>query len=397
MKIPHDVIIQLEAPGLWGFYNVFTRDCLATGSDALFVIAELPAVSLEELATTYRGKTFKVWDIWRFSNYEGLFADPTSKRHSPETWPPPWQLDAESLVKLFSERNLLFEDEVRYLARFGRKRSILDTERFGNFHQQLGRELLLTRREEPNHWWLHQKFTDNLKDIRCNLYKAIQENYLRSYFRKKFSNGGDVVDIGCGTGFYTKLMAASGASNVLGLDPSAAFIDIARQDTHPRCCFKVCETIGQPDGLTSIPSASADFIFMSDALLFYFVAEAPTQKGDPASLLGDMRRILRPGGVISVEPHYQQWLAPWLGEPNHPFTALTEYANKTFGVTPNTSTLIQTFARSGFAVTWMDEMRPDPSYESVDARAYHFAQEFPLWQLYEVQPYQSGDPRVSIV
>ncbi len=392
MKLPQDIIIQFEAPGFWSFYNVFTRDCLATESDVLSVVAELAVSYTEELATKYHGKTFKIWDIWRFSNYDGLLADPTRKLRDPASWPPPVQLDIESLVKLFSERSILVEDETRYLARFDRKRSIFDTEHFGNFHQQLGREVRLIRREDPNKWWLRQKFTEDLKDIRPNLYKAVQESSLRSYFKKKFRNGGDVIDIGCGTGFYSKLMAESGALNVLGIDPNADFIKIARRDENPRTRFETCETIGQPDGLGSIPSASADFVYMSDALLFYFVAENPAQKGDPAALLGDIRRILRPGGVfISVEPHYQLWLAPWLGEPSHPFTVLTEYARKTFGVTPNASMLIQTFARSGFAITWMDELRPDPFYESVDLRAYRFAMEFPLWQLYEAEPFQSPE------
>ena len=394
MKLPQDIIIQLEAPGYWSFYNVFTRDCLAAESDVLSVLGKLTASSAAELASKYRGKTFKVWDIWRFSNYDGLFADPTRKQRNPASWSPPMQLDLASLVKLFSDRNILIEDEVRYLAKFDPKRSIFDTEHFGNFHQQLGRELRLIRREDPNKWWLRQKFTEDLKDTRLNLYKAIQESSLRRYFKERFRNGGDVIDIGCGTGFYTKLMAEAGALNVLGIDPNADFIEIAHREENPRSRFEVCETIGQPGGLSSIPSGSADFIYMSDALLFYFVAENPTQKADPAALLGDIARILKPGGVfISVEPHYQFWLTPWLGEPSHPFTVVTEYARKTFGVTANASTLIQTFARCGFAITWMDELRPDPFYESVDARAYRFAMEFPLWQLYEAQPLQSAESR----
>lgn len=185
MKLTQDIIIQLEAPGLWSFYNVFTRDCLATESDVLSVIAELQAYSREELVTKYHGRTFKVWDIWRFSNYDGLLADPTRKQRDPASWSPPMQFDLQSLVNLFSERNILIEDEVRYLARFDRKRSTFDVEHFGNFHQQLGRELRLIRREDPNKWWLRQKFTEDLKDIRPNLYKAVQESSLSAATSKR--------------------------------------------------------------------------------------------------------------------------------------------------------------------------------------------------------------------
>lgn len=387
MRLTGDVIIQLEAPGRWSLYNVFTRDCVAVGADVLEILSDIQDRPADGLSGASAGKLFKVWDIWRFTNYDGLLADPTRKLRDAAQWPSPKELDLGSLVSLLRERCIIIEDEARYHARFEKKRSMLDNERFGNFHQQLGRELNLIRRENPYEWWLRQKFTDDFKGIRNNLYKAVQETYLRSYFKRKFAGGGAVVDVGCGTGFYARMMAESGASSVLGVDPNESFIKIARNGAPEKSRFELCGTIGQPDGMRDIPTASADFVHMSDAMLFYFVPETPTQKADPSALLSEIRRILKPGGVfISVEPHYLLWLAPWLGDAGHPFTVLTEYAHKTFGVTPNTSTLIQTFARSGFAVSWMDEMPPDPAFEAVDPRAYHFAQEFPLWQLYELRP-----------
>ena len=118
----------------------------------------------------------------------------------------------------------------------------------------------------------------------------------------------------------------------------------------------------------------------------YFVAPDPNQVADINTLFADIRRILKPDGLLlSVEPHYIFWLLPWLGEGDRPFTVLTEYREKFFGVTPTISTLIQAFAKGGFAVTWMEEMYPDSAFEAVDPRAYHFACQFPLWQMFELK------------
>ena len=124
---------------------------------------------------------------------------------------------------------------------------------------------------------------------------------------------------------------------------------------------------------------------MSDALLFYFVPVMKNQKADLQILFDDIRRILKPNGkFISMEPHYLFWLLPWLGEKQRPFTILTEYSKKVFGVIPTMSQLIQAFAKGGFVVTWMEEILPDPSFELVDSRAYNFANQFPLWQIFEL-------------
>ena len=193
------------------------------------------------------------------------------------------------------------------------------------------------------------------------------------------------MDVGCGIGFYSNMMAQAGA-NVLGVDPNEKYIDIARNKAAAGAQFEVLN-VGVEGSLDSIPSASADFVFMSDALLFYFVPEKPTQTADAQVLLADIRRILKPDGLfISVEPHYIFWLLPWWGEVERPFTILTEYRNKTFGVTATISELIQTFAKGRFAVVWMDELTPKDDFKSTDSRAYHFAREFPMWQIFELKP-----------
>ena len=48
--------------------------------------------------------------------------------------------------------------------------------------------------------------------------------------------------------------------------------------------------------------------------------------------------------------------------------------------------VFKTYSKGGFAITWMEELLPEPSIEKIDSRAYNFAKEFPLWQLFELKP-----------
>jgi SAM-dependent methyltransferase len=376
-KAPGDVIALPVADGKWVVMNVFARTALG-----------LEAAGLEALSGTAPAGTFPVWEIEWFANREGLLADPTRFRRDPARWPAPERLDGPALVERLQKHKLLIEDEAAYRAYFGPKTSLIDGQHFGNFHQQLGQELMLSLRVNPNQWWLKQKFEDDMLSVRNTLYKAIQETYLRAYFPRRFAAGQKVIDVGCGTGFYSNLMAAGGAS-VLGVDPNPSFIEIARKNAAPGVSYEVLQ-ISAAGAMDQIPSASADFVFMSDALLFYFVPATPTQVANIDVLFADIRRILKPNGrFISVEPHPVFWLSPWLGDPDRPFTVLTEYCERKFSVTGNTTQFVQACARNGFAVTWMDELRADPGYAATDARATHFAREFPLWQLFELAPLRS--------
>lgn len=379
--ISADIVVFPVRGRRWVVYNVFVRACLAVETDGLDLLARAAEGAIpfedEKLA-------FRVWKISEFSNNAGLLADPTRFKRDPAAWPDPIMLTGKEAVELFRKQWLLIDDPNAYRRRFAAKTSVTDGGHFGNFHQQLGAELLLSRRIKPDDWWLNQKFQPDFKGLRDNAYRAVQEHFLRSYFPKRIPKGSSVVDVGCGVGYYSNMLARGGAA-VLGVDPNAAFLDIAKREAAENARFELMAP-GTPGGLAAIPDASADFVFMSDALLFYFVAATPSQKADPAILLADVRRILKPGGTfISMEPHYLYWLAPWFGEVDHPFTIQTEYLDKRFGVTPPFSALIQTFCSQGFAVTWMEELRPDPSFQKSDARAYHFGREFPLWQVFELK------------
>jgi len=386
-RLPGDVILLPAAQGRWIVMNVFARTCLGLEADGVAVLSDIESLAPGALLERHSG-SFAVYEIEWFSNVEGLLADPTRIRRG--SWPEAEKVDAPGLVQRLKKHRLLVDDETAYRASFAPKTSLVDGVRLGNFHQQLGRELLLVRRENPSSWWVRQKFASPEK-LNDNLYEAVQGNFLRRYFPERFASGKRVLDLGCGTGFYAKLMAHAGA-RVVAVDPSAEYIEIARtsqrsQSPSDRSATDVrfeVAALGEPGALAALADESFDFVFMSDAILFYFVSPAPGPKPDLGVLLADVKRVLEPNGrFISIEPHSTFWLAPWLGDADHPFTVLTEHLDRTFGVTAPLGRFLESILEHGFSLTRIEELGVDPGFATVDPRAYHFARQFPLWQFCE--------------
>jgi SAM-dependent methyltransferase len=375
-RLPGDVVVLPEADGRWRLVNVFARTSLVVDGAGLAAASGEPGSG---------AGPFLVWEASRFTNEDGLLADPTRFVRDPADWPEPEALDAAGFAQRLRERLIVVDDETAYRARFAPKSSILDGEHLGDFHQQLGQHLFLERRQDPDQWWLAQKLTEDLRAVAPGLYASIQAHRLARWAAERLAPGDRVVDLGCGTGIYTNMMARTGAS-VLGVDPTERFLEIARETAEPGAEFAHV-AISEPGALDAIDSGSADVVFMSDALLFYFVPSGPGQHADLDVLLADVRRILRPGGrFVSVEPNYQFWLAPWLGDADRPFTVLTEHLRRVFAVTPTPAQLLRAVLGRGFHLVAAEELTPDPAGAADEPRGHAFASEFPLWQLYEFTP-----------
>ncbi|TLG77613.1 class I SAM-dependent methyltransferase [Methylocystis sp. B8] len=385
--VPKDVIFLSESTescaDRWVAMNVFARTSVGLSSEVFELLGRIandPEAGGEG--------PFHCWRIEYFSNEAGLLADPSRFRRNVDEWEELCLTRAELIAEL-KTHCILVDDETAYRKRFKPKRNLLDREHFGNFHQQHGQHMALARRKDPTDWWMRQKFTEDQLSVRPDtLYGAIQSKFLEAYTETRISEGMTVVDLGCGTGVYSNMMARRGA-NVLGIDPSEEYLNVARANAVPGTRFENMK-IGEVGALDKIPASSADMIFMSDALLFYFVPFYPGQNADIHTLLKDIRRILKPGGLfVSMEPHGVFYLMPWLGAVDRPFVVVTEYLNKSFGIVPPLSWLIQQVTRTGFAVTDMREIVPGDYFEKIDPRGYHFASEFPLWHLIEFRPFSS--------
>jgi SAM-dependent methyltransferase len=383
--VPKDVIFlpesTLDHPDRWVAMNVFARTSFGLSGEIFHLLGEVESNPL----AAGEGP-FRCWRVECFSNEAGLLADPSRFRRNIEDWEE-LSLSRPELVVELKKHCILVDDEAAYLERFKPKRHLLDTVHFGNFHQQHGQHMALTRRKDPADWWMRQKFSEDQLSVRLDtLYGAIQNKFLEKYAEERISKGMSVVDLGCGTGVYSNLMANRGAT-VLGIDPSEEYLSVARANAVRGTRFENMK-VGEANALDQIPAASADVIFMSDALLFYFLPFFPGQKADLRILLKDIRRILKPGGsFVSLEPHGVFYLMPWLGSVDRPFVVITEYLKKSFGIVPPLSWLIQQVTQAGFAVTDMREIVPADYFKGIDPRGYYFASEFPLWHLLEFRPF----------
>ena len=96
------------------------------------------------------------------------------------------------------------------------------------------------------------------------------------------------LDVGCGTGALASTVLADAAPKaVVGLDPSDGFLALARsQITEPRARFEH----GSADALP-LPGDAMDVAI--SGLVLNFVP-------DPAAMVREMRRVVRPGGTVAL-------------------------------------------------------------------------------------------------
>jgi SAM-dependent methyltransferase len=96
------------------------------------------------------------------------------------------------------------------------------------------------------------------------------------------------IDVGCGTGALSAaIVEACAPAALIGIDPSAGFLTAARgRIADPRVRFE------QGDGQALALEGGAFDVAVS-GLVLNFVA-------DPAAMLREMRRALRPGGTVAL-------------------------------------------------------------------------------------------------
>jgi SAM-dependent methyltransferase len=93
------------------------------------------------------------------------------------------------------------------------------------------------------------------------------------------------LDIGCGTGAFSELILRRCApKSVAGIDPSQAQVEYARK-LLPDATFQVADSM-------ELPFGENEFDFAASALVLHFIP-------DRAKAFAEMRRVLRPGGVVA--------------------------------------------------------------------------------------------------
>lgn len=102
--------------------------------------------------------------------------------------------------------------------------------------------------------------------------------------------GDRVLDIGCGTGYFTRraARAVSPGGHATGIDPSQPVIDYATGHAPPNCTFQVA-------GAQALPHPDASFDVVVSSLAMHHVPA-----DDRPTALTEMRRVLRPGGRLLI-------------------------------------------------------------------------------------------------
>lgn len=108
--------------------------------------------------------------------------------------------------------------------------------------------------------------------------------------------GMTVVDIGCGTGVYTRILASRlhGEGIAIGVDIHPGMIERAREQTQAEGWGALVEYRSGDATALPLPDACADVVFCNSLLWLL---------RDPVAALREMRRVLVPGGrALTAEP-----------------------------------------------------------------------------------------------
>ena len=110
--------------------------------------------------------------------------------------------------------------------------------------------------------------------------------------------GERILDIGCGTGTATQRLLQRTACHVTGVDRSRTMLHRARQRRYAGdASFHVAS-------LGALPFAAASFDAVLALNMLYFCDEA-------GAMLGDLKRVLRPGGRVVAYVTHRETMAKW--------------------------------------------------------------------------------------
>jgi 2-polyprenyl-3-methyl-5-hydroxy-6-metoxy-1,4-benzoquinol methylase len=324
----------------------------------------------------------KAINMTRFTNIDGLLSDPTGLDSSSEDIVVFEHID--EAIKFLQLHWIVKSEESKYLEFLNKKSNILDNKHMGTFHQQLGEELIIKNRLDPESWWYQQKFNVDTGLVKDNLYKYIQENFIEDYFNGLKLNGKVVLDFGCGSGIVARKFLNLGASKVIGIDPDVEHLNKASELSPPEF-VPIHIDLNSSNYLNIFDNLKFDIVWMSDVFHFYFYSpDANTPKVTAKDLLCKMCEKMESGNkCIIMQPHGVFWLAPWLGNENLPFTVISEYSNKLYSVVPSLSEMTKAISSSGFVINNIYEPKPD-KHDGVSKES-SFASEFPLWWVFECE------------
>ncbi len=213
-------------------------------------------------------------------------------------------------------------------------------------------------------WSVYFQNPEFMERSRFHLIQPDMESLVRRWCRAVPESR--ILDVGCGTGYFTRLLAKDGAQ-VTGLDREQLFIDYAcRQNETDR--LPVSYVRG--DAL-DLPFADASFDVVASHTFLTVIH-------DPEKAIAEMRRVLRPGGVLAcVTP--MSFLPEALDPGSYPEECTwAEEFNLLY------DRLYQTYDRIDPAMGYARGIKPEKVPRFLAAQGFSNVSAFPLGKLFSL-------------
>ena len=186
--------------------------------------------------------------------------------------------------------------------------------------------------------------------------------------------GKNVLDAGCGSGWYTAWLLERGA-RVTGIDMSPKMIEHTRQRTNGRVTLHQAD-LSQP--LDFLPDAAFDLVV--SGLAIHYVSDLP-------GLLGEFHRVLRTGGLLVFSTGHPIDELRFSAHGNYFETELVSATWRKLSIEPvevpwyrmPLSAFTEGLWQAGFVIERLVEPRPTPEFKQADPEDYEKLMHMPAF------------------
>ena len=364
----HSFIYQVSENKIL-LYQILTRKGILCTKEILKYLSEIDKIDFLNIEIDIKDvSTFSLSDCL-LDNPNGLDKDLVNTSLSP--------VKLSKIIEILVRYSIIVDNQTTYIERLNKKSNLFDNFHIGNFHQQIGENILKRHKENAEMWWIYQKFSSDFKSTTDSPYKWVQEAFMEEFFKSNVLQDKRILDFGCGIGYYSSFFNKRGG-DVLGVDPSEAYIKIANENfiNNDKIKFEICSFESESD--FDFFEDKYDIIFLSDVFLYYFEPYKKMQL-TPDLLLQKLSNLLTPQGKIYImDPHGVFHLQSWMNTEN-PFMLSLEYANRKYRVTPNLEEFSLAAESANLQISLIRELK----YKGTDSDKIFYS-EFPFWWFFEL-------------